>query len=111
MARKFKQIIRTLSANFRQAMGEVFVPQRKLRLKKMAAEAAADAPEVVNTIITEGTRVLGNLTSDSDIEIAGVIEGDITSDNKVVVSGKVYGDIQCSNAEICGAHVEGNVMV
>lgn len=66
------------------------------------------APNV--NLISQGTSILGEITSNSDIRIDGQIEGTIRSESKVVVgaSGKVSGDIICASADILG-HVDGTI--
>lgn len=61
------------------------------------------------TVITEGTRIRGSVTSDADIAIAGEIQGSVESKNAIVVTGKVDGDITCGDLEIHGASIEGNL--
>jgi cytoskeletal protein CcmA (bactofilin family) len=66
------------------------------------------APNV--NLISQGTSILGEITSQSDIRIDGQVEGTIRSESKVVVgaSGKVNGDIICASADILG-HVNGTI--
>lgn len=63
-------------------------------------------------IITEGSKLVGSIISDTDTRIDGQMEGDITSKGKVVLGGKgrVKGNIQCENIEIFG-NFEGKLYV
>jgi len=55
-------------------------------------------------LIGSGTAIKGDITTNSDIRIDGIIEGNIKVKGKLVVggSGKIEGEIQCQNAEIFG---------
>jgi cytoskeletal protein CcmA (bactofilin family) len=54
--------------------------------------------------ISEGTEVIGSITTPGDIRIDGVFEGSITSKGKVVIGekSKIKGDINCHDADIWG---------
>ncbi len=60
--------------------------------------------------LTKGTKVVGNITTDDDIRIDGILEGDILSKGKVIVGqqGMVTGNMDCQNAELLGT-IEGKV--
>lgn len=71
--------------------------------------------EVVSTpgmhnVLSGGTVLTGNLVTDDDIRIDGVIEGNIVSRGKIIVgnNGTVTGDIECQNLDLMG-RVTGNV--
>lgn len=55
-------------------------------------------------LFADGTVIKGDIKTNNDIRIDGIIEGLVFSDAKVVVgpSGKVLGDIMCQNADISG---------
>jgi cytoskeletal protein CcmA (bactofilin family) len=55
-------------------------------------------------LIGSGTAIKGDIITNSDIRIDGIIEGNIKVKGKLVVggSGKIEGEIQCQNAEIFG---------
>jgi len=66
-----------------------------------------------NTIVSEpgltnqikkGTKIQGNLNSESDVRIDGTIEGNLTVKGKVIIghTGEIIGDITCSVCEISG---------
>ena len=56
-------------------------------------------------IIESSTKIIGDIFSEADFRIDGVVEGNITTTGKVVVgkSGKINGKINCSNADISGS--------
>lgn len=55
-------------------------------------------------IIGAGTKVVGDIDTNGDLRIDGVIEGNITAKGKVVLgsAGSIKGTIKCANAEISG---------
>ncbi|HYD92533.1 MAG TPA: polymer-forming cytoskeletal protein [Flavobacterium sp.] len=60
----------------------------------------------------EGTSIVGEIRSGSDIRLDGAVNGTIYSKSKVVlgVTGIVEGDIYCENADISGK-VSGKVEI
>ena len=60
--------------------------------------------------LTTGSKIVGNITADSDYRIDGLIEGDLQCSGKVVIgeAGRVKGTIVCQNAEILGL-MEGKI--
>ena len=54
--------------------------------------------------LTAGSKIVGNITADSDFRIDGLIEGEINCTGKIVIgeAGRVKGRIMCQNAEILG---------
>ncbi len=68
-------------------------------------------PGRLNSIV-EGTKIVGSLTSESNIRIDGEITGNVFSAGKVVIgeTGYVKGDLSCYESEILGK-LEGNVRV
>ena len=61
--------------------------------------------------LTAGSKIVGNITADSDFRIDGTIEGELNCTGKVVIGegGKVKGTINCANAEIMGL-LDGKVI-
>ena len=55
-------------------------------------------------IIAVGTSIIGDIVSDGDFRIEGLVKGTIKAQGRIVVgkSGSVEGDITCQNADICG---------
>ena len=64
------------------------------------------------TLISAGTTVKGDITSNSDLRIDGTIVGNISSSSKIVIgaSGVVEGDLEGNQADIVGK-VAGNIRV
>ena len=60
--------------------------------------------------LTAGSKIVGNITADSDFRIDGLIEGDLNCSGKVVIgeAGRVKGTIVCQHAEIMGL-LEGKI--
>jgi cytoskeletal protein CcmA (bactofilin family) len=56
------------------------------------------------TLISSGTTIKGDISSNSDLRIDGTVKGNINSSAKVVIgsSGVVEGDIYGNNADIVG---------
>ena len=63
-------------------------------------------------LIGFGTEIHGDITSNGDLRIDGVLVGNINSKGKIVVgeTGKVKGEMYSKNADISGT-VEGKVTV
>ncbi|MCF8309581.1 MAG: polymer-forming cytoskeletal protein [Bacteroidales bacterium] len=55
-------------------------------------------------LISNGTTFKGDIQTDSDLRIDGVLNGTIQSKGKVIVgeTGQVEGEVQCKNADISG---------
>ena len=64
------------------------------------------------TLISSGTTLKGDISSNSDLRIDGTIIGNISSNAKIVIggSGVVEGDIFGNNADIIGK-ISGNIRV
>jgi cytoskeletal protein CcmA (bactofilin family) len=67
--------------------------------------------KALNTI-AQDTKIKGNIESNGDIRIDGILEGDLDCKGRVVVGpeSRVSGTIRCSNAEIMG-FVKGEIVV
>lgn len=63
-------------------------------------------------IISNRTTIKGDVISDGDLRIDGVVEGSLNIKGKLVIgnSGKIVGSITCQNSDISG-RVEGNINV
>ncbi len=74
------------------------------------AKEVSSAPVTVYSILAPGTKIQGDISSDTDLRLDGIMEGNIVSEGKVILgpSSAIIGNITCSNAEISGA-VKGNV--
>ena len=63
-----------------------------------------NVPDMAINRIVEGTKVNGDIVSESNIRIDGVFTGNITTKGRLVIgpSGLVDGVVNCENAEIEG---------
>ena len=70
----------------------------------MAENKFFSSPSV--DIIESSTKIVGDIFSEADFRIDGIVEGNVTTSGKIVVgkSGKINGKINCSNADISGSN-------
>jgi cytoskeletal protein CcmA (bactofilin family) len=70
-----------------------------------------DNTERVNKLV-EGTKIIGDIISETNIRIDGEVQGNITTSAKVVIgeNGLLKGNLQCQEADIEG-NVDGKLMV
>lgn len=63
-------------------------------------------------MISQGTRVSGDIQSDNDLRIAGKVDGEATSKSRIILtsSGVVDGNIEAENADIAGT-LNGEIFV
>jgi cytoskeletal protein CcmA (bactofilin family) len=63
-------------------------------------------------LISNGTEITGDIKSNGDIRIDGLLTGNLTTKGKVVIgpTGKVKGEVYCKNSEVSGA-VDGRICV
>lgn len=66
---------------------------------------------VVN-IIAASTKLVGDISTESDIRIDGLLQGNLTTSGRLIVgiSGQINGEVICNNAEIEGK-TEGKITV
>lgn len=62
------------------------------------------------TTISKGTSIVGELHSDSDIEMLGNMKGNILTKGNINVCGKVLGDIKGANIDLTSCTVQGNII-
>ena len=62
--------------------------------------------------IEKGTKITGEIQSESDFRIDGILEGSISTSGKVVIGkeGKINGKVICKNADFEGVF-SGNLEV
>ena len=65
-----------------------------------------------HNIIAKGTKIVGTITTNSDIRIDGELEGDLVCKGKIVVGqqGNIKGNVDCANAEVMG-NINGKMIV
>lgn len=70
----------------------------------------SSAPVTVYSILAPGAKIKGDISSDTDLRLDGIMEGNIVSEGKVILgpASSIIGNITCSNAEISGK-VKGNI--
>lgn len=63
-------------------------------------------------LISNGTEIYGDVKSNGDIRIDGILTGNLSTKGKVVIglTGKVKGEIICKNSEVSGI-IEGKIKV
>lgn len=71
----------------------------------------ADSPDRLNVIV-EGSKVIGDMITESNLRVDGEVVGNISSAAKVVIgaSGFIKGNLTCSEADIEGK-IEGILKV
>lgn len=81
------------------------------KLTKNNVSAVNNQSPSVN-IISEGTKLKGNINSSSDIRISGTVDGEAISKGKIIVTenGSVLGNISFVDADVAGK-IEGDVRV
>jgi len=79
--------------------------------KEMAKANETQSPEKLNRIVT-GTRIEGDISTDSNIRIDGEVKGTINAKGRLVVgpTGSIQGEIVCENADIEGK-ITGQISV
>lgn len=84
---------------------------KKTNNTSSVSQISSNQSPTVN-IISEGTKLKGNVNSQNDIRVAGVIEGEANSKGKLIVTGngKIVGNVKSADADIAGK-VEGEVKV
>ena len=70
-----------------------------------------ESPDRLNRLV-EGTKITGDLTTDSNLRIDGEIVGNVYSRSKVVIgeTGVIFGNISCLEADIEGK-IEGSIEI
>lgn len=70
------------------------------------------SPAVSASIISDGNCFTGNIESNGDIRVDGIIKGNVHSKAKVLVgpTGTIEGNIYCQEADIAG-HVTGSIVI
>jgi len=80
-------------------------------LQSQSPDQAPKSGPAMPTIISSDLTLDGNLTSDGEIQIEGVIKGNITSASIVIgKTGSIIGDIAANKVIVCG-RIRGNMRV
>jgi cytoskeletal protein CcmA (bactofilin family) len=78
--------------------------------QKINKNNATDSPSI--NLIGNGTNIVGDIKSNGDVRIDGILTGNISINGKLVVgsTGKIEGNILCQNADISG-EINGKINV
>jgi cytoskeletal protein CcmA (bactofilin family) len=70
-----------------------------------------ESPDRLNRLV-EGTKVVGDLISESNIRIDGEVQGNVVTTSKVVIgeNGYIKGNLTCQEADIEGK-IDGKLMI
>ncbi len=72
-----------------------------VKLARRLSRSTTGAP--VPTIISENSKIMGNIVSEGIVHVDGHIEGDITCEELVIgVKGSVHGEIKVANLQLFG---------
>lgn len=76
-----------------------------------STNASASDTTSINLIGT-GTNIIGDINSNGDLRIDGVLKGNIKINGKLVVgpSGNIEGNVQCQHADVSG-EIHGTITV
>ena len=71
-----------------------------------------DTESAAINLISNGTEITGEVRSQGDVRIDGVLNGNLSTKGKVVIgnTGKVKGEVKCKNSEVSGV-IEGKIKV
>lgn len=77
--------------------------------KQTARFSNEDTSQLIN-ILSDGTRVKGDIITNGDIRIDGEMEGNLSTKGKLVVgnNGKIQGEVKAANIEVSG-FIKGKV--
>jgi len=77
--------------------------------KQTARFTNEDTSQLIN-ILSDGTRIKGDIISNGDIRIDGEMVGNLATKGKLVVgnNGRIQGEVQASNIEVSG-FIKGKV--
>ena len=77
----------------------------------MAKSNETETAATIN-LISNGTEITGDIKSNGDIRIDGILTGSLSTKGKVVIgpTGRVNGEVLCKNSEVSGT-IEGKIIV
>lgn len=84
--------------------------KNKTEHKMAKLNANYESPSQAINIISEGTKIKGDVIANGDIRIDGELMGNISAKSKLVIgpNGKIEGQIICNNIEVSG-YIKGKV--
>lgn len=76
----------------------------KFKMAKQSGKSYGEIQDQSINIISEGTLINGDISSNGDIRIDGELVGNIKAKGRLVIGpkGKVNGEINCNNIEVSG---------
>lgn len=78
--------------------------------QKVTKNNSADSASI--NLIGNGTSIIGDIKSNGDVRIDGILNGNIAITGKLVVgsTGKIEGNVICQNADVSG-EIKGKINV
>ncbi|HSH19751.1 MAG TPA: polymer-forming cytoskeletal protein [Draconibacterium sp.] len=73
-------------------------------MSKQTTKPYGESPNQSINIISEGTKIKGDIIASGDIRIDGELVGNISAKGRLVVgpNGRITGEIDCNNIEVSG---------
>jgi cytoskeletal protein CcmA (bactofilin family) len=80
-------------------------------MAKQTSKPYGEGTNASINIISEGTKIKGDIIANGDIRIDGELSGNITAQGRLVVGpkGKIEGEIECNNIEVSG-YIKGKLV-
>jgi cytoskeletal protein CcmA (bactofilin family) len=75
----------------------------RLQINKKMVMSKDNLSNTVN-LLCEGTVIIGDIDTQSDIRIDGIIKGNVTTSGRLVIgnTAKIEGNISCANVDVLG---------
>ncbi len=72
--------------------------------KEKSVQTTATSSYSNRNIIDKGTKIVGDIVSEGDFRIDGVLEGTLKTKGRVIIGqeGEIKGKIECNNADVEG---------
>jgi cytoskeletal protein CcmA (bactofilin family) len=79
-------------------------------MSKQISKSYGESSSSAINIISEGTKIKGDVVANGDIRIDGELIGNISARGRLVVGpkGKIEGEIDCNNIEVSG-YIKGKI--
>lgn len=97
--RKLNPEVRTIDQNSERDIKEEIIEEPETQ---EGPELEEDAPAERLGVISEDTRVTGDILTDGHLQIGGIVEGNVYAKGDINVTGKIKGRICCLNMESYG---------
>jgi cytoskeletal protein CcmA (bactofilin family) len=84
--------------------------RKNIDMTKQSLKPNSEGLNQAINIISEGTKIKGDIIAGGDIRIDGELNGNISAKGKLVVgtTGKIKGEIDCYNVEVSGT-IQGKI--